>query len=72
MKNILIIGLVVWILFKGQKQAQASTSTSTTTEPATISEYELLHTTVPITGYVETEIPVFANLEQYNAAMGVS
>jgi plastocyanin domain-containing protein len=60
MKNIgtiIIIGLLAWWFLKGQKQTQASTSAAAA--PATLSEWDLLHTTVPITGYETKEIQVF-------------
>lgn len=62
---LIIIGLVAWLFIRRQKQAQATQTYSS------LSEYEALHATVPITKYATKEIPVFGSLSEYNAAMGV-
>ena len=52
--TVIIIGLVVWCLTQRQRQAQASG------RPAgEVSEYEKLHTTVPITANTERLFEVY-------------
>ena len=67
MKNIgigglIIIGLIVWWLMQRQKEAQAAELLPSKTY-LTESEYEKLHRVLPITKYVETQIPVYSMIE---------
>lgn len=62
--GLVLIGLAVWWLTKG-KEAQAAPLLAGATSPSYPSEYELLHTTVPITGYAEKQIQVFTSFDQY-------
>jgi len=50
--TVVIIGLVAWWLMQRQKQAQASGMSE-------VSEYEKLHTTVPITASTERLFKVY-------------
>ena len=61
---LVIIGLIAWWLTQ-QKQAQA-----TGLPIDEMSEYEKLHTTVPITRYVEKEMPVYQTIEELEANHG--
>jgi len=55
--GLVIIGLIVWWLTQRKPAQTAELSPGETYLPE--SEYEKLHTTVPITKYVERTIPVF-------------
>ena len=52
--TVVIIGLVVWWLTQRQRQAQASGMSA-----SGMSEYERLHTTVPITASTERLFEVY-------------
>ena len=69
---IVIGGLVVWWLTQRQKQAQAAELLPGKTYPTEYgeSEYEKLHKVVPITRYVEREIPVYQTIEEWEANHG--
>ena len=72
MKNIgtiVIIGLIVWWLTQRQKEVQAAEVLPSKTYPAE-SEYEKLHRVVPITRYMEKEIPVYQTIEEWKEAHG--
>ena len=58
---IVVIGLIAWWLTRS-KQAQAATGVPSG-EVSRLSEYEKLHTYVPITRHIEKELVVFDNLE---------
>jgi len=60
--TIVIIGLIIWWLTQRQKEAQAAELLPSKTYPAE-SEYEKLHRVLPITKYVEKQIPVYSMIE---------
>jgi len=66
--TLVIIGLIVWWLTRN-KQAQAAGLLPGETYP-TESEYEKLHRVVPITRYMEKEIPVYQTIEEWEANHG--
>ena len=69
--TLVVIGLIAWWLSRN-KQAQAAESLpelAYRTEYGE-SEYEKLHKVVPITRYVEREIPVYQTIEEWEEAHG--
>ena len=65
--GLVLIGLVFWALTRGKEARAAELLPGATYLPE--SEYEELHKVVPITKYVEKEIPVFEDVEQYVEAI---
>ena len=65
--TIVIIGLIIWWLMQRQKQAQAARLSPGAGDET---EYEKLHTTVPITRFVEKEMPVYVSIEEGEASHG--
>ena len=68
---LIIAGLIIWWLIQS-KQARAAGLLPGQTYPAQVgeTEYEKLHTTVPITRYVEKEMPVYQTIEELEANHG--
>ena len=65
--TLVVIGLIAWWLSRN-KQAQAAELLPEQTYPT---EYgEKLHKVVPITRYVEREIPVYQTIEEWEEAHG--
>jgi len=69
--TLVVIGLIAWWLSRN-KQAQAAELLPGQTYPTEYgeSEYEKLHKVVPITRYVEREIPVYQTIEEWEEAHG--
>ena len=65
--GLILIGLLVWWLLKGQKTEAAPLLRGETY--LTESEYEKLHRVVPITAKEEKEIQVYTSFEEYEEAV---
>ncbi len=64
--TLVLIGLVVWWLSKGQGTEAANLLPALKTGatfPSYPSEYELMHTTLPITSFTDKTIPVFTGID---------
>ena len=69
--TIIFIGLVVWWLTQS-KQARAAELLPRQTYPSEVgeTESEKLHKVVPITEYIERQIPVYQTIEEWEAVNG--
>ena len=65
--GLVLIGLLVWWLSQRKEAQAAELLPGETYLPE--SEYEKLHKVVPITKFVEKEIPVFDSIEKYVEAL---